>query len=204
MPSTFIYTPDPVFSVDQSPLYYQAITWTNADFLSTGSIQKNLYKFKHFHTIKCILKCYQKNVAILFRPQCADTLNPGQNGWHFADIIFKCMCMTKKYIILTQNSLKLQESYCLCKCRWSFRTASEIGRSPHLVAVTWKYRKLILSTILWCLVYAYVTIRRFIVVKLQLLARKYINEHHVIHDYGLCAGQNSTGWWLKCPCLIAI
>ena len=30
-----------------------------------------------------------------------------------------------------------------CKCGWPFRTASEIGRSPHLVAVTWKYKKLI-------------------------------------------------------------
>ena len=26
---------------------------------------------------------------------------------------------------------------------WPFRTASEIGRSPNLVAVTWKYKKLI-------------------------------------------------------------
>ena len=32
---------------------------------------------------------------------------------------------------------------------------------------------------LWRLVYAYVTIRLFIVV--------YINEHRVVHDYGLCA-----------------
>ena len=38
----------------------------------------------------------------------------------------------------------------------------------------------------WRLVYAYITIRLFIVVKLQLLARKYINEHHVVHHYGLC------------------
>ena len=30
-----------------------------------------------------------------------------------------------------------------CKCGWPFRMASEIGRSPHLVAVTWKYKKLI-------------------------------------------------------------
>ena len=36
------------------------------------------------------------------------------------------------------------------------------------------------------LVYAYVTIRLFIVVYLRLLARKYTNEHHVAHDYGLC------------------
>ena len=35
--------------------------------------------------------------------------------------------------------------------------------------------------------YAYVTIWLFIVVKLRLLARKYINEHRVVHDYGLCA-----------------
>ena len=35
--------------------------------------------------------------------------------------------------------------------------------------------------------YAYVTIRLFIVVSLRLLARKYINEHRVVHDYGLCA-----------------
>ena len=37
------------------------------------------------------------------------------------------------------------------------------------------------------LVYAYVTIRLFIVVCLRLLARKYTNEHHVVHDYGFCA-----------------
>ena len=30
-----------------------------------------------------------------------------------------------------------------CKCGWLFRTTSEFGRSPHLVAVTWKYKKLI-------------------------------------------------------------
>ena len=40
---------------------------------------------------------------------------------------------------------------------------------------------------LWRLVYACVTIRFFIVVEQQLLARKYINEHRVVHDYGLCA-----------------
>ena len=40
---------------------------------------------------------------------------------------------------------------------------------------------------LWRLVYAYVTIRLFIVVRLPLLARKYINEHRVVHDNGLCA-----------------
>ena len=39
---------------------------------------------------------------------------------------------------------------------------------------------------LWRLVYAYVTIRLFIVVSLRLLSRKYINEHCVVHDYGLC------------------
>ena len=39
---------------------------------------------------------------------------------------------------------------------------------------------------LWRLVYAYTTIKRFIVVWLRLLARKYINEHRVVHDYGLC------------------
>ena len=38
---------------------------------------------------------------------------------------------------------------------------------------------------LWRLEYAYVTIRLFIVVQLWLLARKYINEHRVVHDYGL-------------------
>ena len=35
---------------------------------------------------------------------------------------------------------------------------------------------------LWRLVYAYVTISVFIVVKLLLLARKDIDEHHVVHD----------------------
>ena len=34
---------------------------------------------------------------------------------------------------------------------------------------------------------AYVTDRLFIVVKPQLMARKHINEHHVVHDYGLWA-----------------
>ena len=38
---------------------------------------------------------------------------------------------------------------------------------------------------LWRLVYAYVTIRLFIVVKLWLLARAYINGHRVVHDYGI-------------------
>ena len=40
---------------------------------------------------------------------------------------------------------------------------------------------------LWYEVYAYMTIRHFIVIQLQLLASKYINEHRVEHDYGLCA-----------------
>ena len=40
---------------------------------------------------------------------------------------------------------------------------------------------------LWRLMYAYVTIRLFIVVWLRLLAREYINEHRVVHDYDLCA-----------------
>ena len=37
---------------------------------------------------------------------------------------------------------------------------------------------------LWRLVHTYITIRLFIVVW-RLLARKYINEHCVVHDYGL-------------------
>ena len=74
-----------------------------------------------------------------------------------------------------------------CKCGRLFRTASEIGHSSHLVAVTCKYKKLVYFTILWRLVYAYVTIRCFIVVWLRFLVRKYSNEHRVIHDYGLCA-----------------
>ena len=40
---------------------------------------------------------------------------------------------------------------------------------------------------LWRLVYANVTIRLFTAVQLQLLVRKYIDEHPVVHDYGLCA-----------------
>ena len=32
---------------------------------------------------------------------------------------------------------------------------------------------------------AYVTVRLFIVVWLQLIVRKHINEHRVVHDYGL-------------------
>ena len=51
-----------------------------------------------------------------------------------------------------------------CKCGKPFRTASEIGRSPHLVAVTWKYKKPCYFTIWWRLMCAYVTDRLFIVV----------------------------------------
>ena len=40
---------------------------------------------------------------------------------------------------------------------------------------------------LWGLMYAYATIRLFIVVWLRLLASKYINERRVVHDYDLCA-----------------
>ena len=43
-------------------------------------------------------------------------------------------------------------------------TASEIGHSPHLVAVTWKYKKPCYFTIWWHLMCAYVTDRLFIVV----------------------------------------
>ena len=38
---------------------------------------------------------------------------------------------------------------------------------------------------LWLLVYAYVTIRLFIVAWLRLLARKYIIEHRVVYDQRL-------------------
>ena len=44
-----------------------------------------------------------------------------------------------------------------------------------------------LFPMLWRLVYAYVTIRLFSVVSLKILTRKYINEHRVVHYYGLCA-----------------
>ena len=40
-----------------------------------------------------------------------------------------------------QTLLVVVISYRDCKCGWPFRTASRIGRSPHLVAVTWKYKK---------------------------------------------------------------
>ena len=52
----------------------------------------------------------------------------------------------------------------VCKCGRPFRTASEIGRSLHLVAVTWKYKKPCYLTIWWSLMCAYVTDRLFIVV----------------------------------------
>ena len=50
------------------------------------------------------------------------------------------------------------------KCGRPFRTTSKIGRSPHLVAVTWKYKKPCYFTIRWRLMCAYVTDRLFIVV----------------------------------------
>ena len=42
-----------------------------------------------------------------------------------------------------QGTLLESQIYRDCKCGWPSRTASEIGHSPHLVAVTWKYKKLI-------------------------------------------------------------
>ena len=51
-----------------------------------------------------------------------------------------------------------------CKCWRPFRPASYLRRSPHLVAVTWKYKKLVKFTMLWRPVYANITIRLFIVV----------------------------------------
>ena len=50
-------------------------------------------------------------------------------------------------LVLEGLQQKLQKSCSRCnrdcKCGWSFRTASEVGRSPYLVVVTWKYKKLI-------------------------------------------------------------
>ena len=90
------------------------------------------------------------------------------------------------------------------KCGWPFRTASEIGRSPHLVAVTWKYKSL--SKVQSSDVYTYITIR----LNCGLTAA----TGKKIHQWTSCGtcmiiwplgnGLNSPGWWLKCPCLIAI
>ena len=51
-----------------------------------------------------------------------------------------------------------------CKCERPFRTASEIGRWPHLVAVTWKYKKPCYFTIWWRLLCVYVTDRLYFIV----------------------------------------
>ena len=50
-------------------------------------------------------------------------------------------CLTWEKVAFIKCVKKLDDRD--CKCGWPFRTASEIGRSPHLVAVTWKYKKLI-------------------------------------------------------------
>ena len=44
--------------------------------------------------------------AILFQPQCVNTLRPRQNGRHFADDIFKCICLNENVSILIKISLK--------------------------------------------------------------------------------------------------
>ena len=38
--------------------------------------------------------------SILSRPQCVNTLNPGQNGRHFADDIFKRILLNENHDIL--------------------------------------------------------------------------------------------------------
>ena len=41
-----------------------------------------------------------------FLPRCCNSSPPGQNGWHFAHDIFRCIYLNEKFCILIRISLK--------------------------------------------------------------------------------------------------
>ena len=84
-------------------------------------------------------------------------------------------------------------------------TASEIGRTPHLVAVTWKIQK---AMLFYHLVTSNVCLRHRWTFHCGLNAVNGEKTHQWTSCgtwlWALSDGQNSAGWWLKCPCLISI
>ena len=67
-----------------------------------------------------------------------------QTYWHFNWYNSEFEWISRKHRILTISIIfNLQYLYRGRKSGRPFRTASEIGRSPYLVAVTWKYKKLV-------------------------------------------------------------
>ena len=92
------------------PVRQQAITWTNADLLSTGplrnKLQWNLYQntnlLSHgnaFESVVCEM------AALLSMDRWVNTLRPVQNGWHSVDM-FKWICLNGNFSNLIQILLK--------------------------------------------------------------------------------------------------
>ena len=111
---------------------WQPIIWINAGILLTQPLGTNfseiLIKIHIFSFNKIHLKMLPAKIAaILSLPQCVgddsvdqcicifvslclnvhgNSCPPGQNGWHIADYIFKCIFMNEKFCILVEISLK--------------------------------------------------------------------------------------------------
>ena len=128
---------------------------------------------KHENKTRASAETVRREVTyiILFLTRHNESINDYEN-----DVLYTLSpCLTRSVFVLLMTSQSIVDDVTMtrqswrrhlnrdCKCWWPF-TASEIGHSPHLVSVTWKYKKLILCTILWRLVYAYFTIRLFSVV----------------------------------------
>ena len=92
------------------PVRQQAITWTNADLLSTGplrnKLQWNLYQntnlLSHGNAFEGVV-C--EMAALLSMDRWVNTLRPVQNGWHSVDM-FKWICLNGNFSNLIQILLK--------------------------------------------------------------------------------------------------
>ena len=93
-----------------SPVWFQVITWTNADILSIGSLVTNFsetwIKIRNFSFMKMHLKMSSAKCQSFVQGAWVDSLRPRQNGRHIADDIFKCIFLNENVWILIKISLK--------------------------------------------------------------------------------------------------
>ena len=83
-----------------SPIWRQAIIWTNAGLLSIGPLGTKLFIHKNApENIVCEV------AAIFSRGRWVNRWRQWQYGQHFADSIFKCIFLNENFCVLIQISL---------------------------------------------------------------------------------------------------